>query len=182
MTHRVGSRASPVTVGRCARWGETSVRGRPPTTLACTSTLPPRRLGAVPPADARQPLGGAGEGGAYWMKIRTDTRRLRVGDFFGGCVHRPTTPVWVFTDSTKPIAAKRWTHVAATCDGARLRTSSTAVRTRRSQHPAPPAPMTTRSRSGRSTPDGGDGGVPRRGARRRPDRRRALSARDPGAR
>lgn len=57
---------------------------------------------------------------AYWLNIRTDTRRLRAGGFFGSCVGRAGSS-WRYVDSTVTIAANTWTHVAATYDGARLR-------------------------------------------------------------
>jgi hypothetical protein len=57
--------------------------------------------------------------GAYWMNIRTDTRRLRAGGFFGGC-DPEAAPVWHYLDSVTPIPERKWTHVAATYDGAAL--------------------------------------------------------------
>jgi hypothetical protein len=56
--------------------------------------------------------------GAYWMNIRTDTRQLRVGGFFGGCV---TSDHWVYLDSVKALPASTWVHVAGTYDGTALR-------------------------------------------------------------
>ena len=56
--------------------------------------------------------------GAYWMNIRTDTRRLRVGGFFGGCVQNR---YWVYLDSVRTIPAYTWVHVAGTYDGTALR-------------------------------------------------------------
>ena len=57
--------------------------------------------------------------GAYWMNIRTDTRRLRVGGFFGGCT--AVGNVWQFVDSKKALPASTWVHVAGTYDGKALR-------------------------------------------------------------
>jgi len=57
--------------------------------------------------------------GAYWMNIRTDTRRLRVGGFFGGCT--AVGNVWQFVDSKKVLPASTWVHVAGTYDGTALR-------------------------------------------------------------
>jgi hypothetical protein len=57
--------------------------------------------------------------GAYWMNIRTDTRKLRVGGFFGGCT--AVGNVWQFVDSKKTIPASTWVHVAGTYDGTALR-------------------------------------------------------------
>jgi hypothetical protein len=56
--------------------------------------------------------------GAYWMNIRTDTRKLRVGGFFGGC---GSAGRWVFLDSAAAIPASTWVHVAGTYDGTTLR-------------------------------------------------------------
>jgi hypothetical protein len=56
--------------------------------------------------------------GAYWMNIRTDTRRLRVGGFFGGCVQNR---YWIYLDSVRTIPAYTWVHVAGTYDGSALR-------------------------------------------------------------
>jgi hypothetical protein len=56
--------------------------------------------------------------GAYWMNIRTDTRKLRFGGFFGGCA---TSGHWVFLDSAKALPANTWVHVAGTYDGTALR-------------------------------------------------------------
>ena len=58
--------------------------------------------------------------GAYWMNIRTDSRRLRAGAFFGGCQGQPGSK-WRYLDSAKSIPEKKWTHVASTYDGATLR-------------------------------------------------------------
>jgi Concanavalin A-like lectin/glucanases superfamily len=57
--------------------------------------------------------------GAYWMNIRTDTRRLRVGGFFGGC--SGGSQVWRYVDSKKVLPASTWVHVAGTYDGSALR-------------------------------------------------------------
>lgn len=57
--------------------------------------------------------------GAYWMNIRTDTRKLRVGGFFGGCT--AVGNVWQFLDSKKAIPASTWVHIAGTYDGKALR-------------------------------------------------------------
>jgi len=57
--------------------------------------------------------------GAYWMNIRTDTRKLRVGGFFGGCDGR-LGDTWQYVDSVRSIPAKTWVHVASTYDGATL--------------------------------------------------------------
>ncbi len=56
--------------------------------------------------------------GAYWMNIRTDTRRLRFGGFFGGCTGSNR---WFFLDSNKALPANTWVHVAGTYDGKALR-------------------------------------------------------------
>lgn len=56
--------------------------------------------------------------GAYWMNIRTDTRKLRVGGFFGGCVQNR---YWVYLDSARTIPAYTWVHVVGTYDGIALR-------------------------------------------------------------
>lgn len=55
--------------------------------------------------------------GAYWMNIRTDSRRLRVGGFFGGC---SGGRVWHYLDSRTAIPAETWVHLAGTYDGAAL--------------------------------------------------------------
>jgi hypothetical protein len=55
--------------------------------------------------------------GAYWLNLRTNGQ-LRAGGFFGGCVD---AQYWRFVDSTRTVPVGRWTHVAATYDGARLR-------------------------------------------------------------
>jgi hypothetical protein len=52
------------------------------------------------------------------MNIRTDTRRLRVGGFFGACAG---SNHWFFLDSKKALPANTWVHVAGTYDGASLR-------------------------------------------------------------
>jgi Concanavalin A-like lectin/glucanases superfamily len=56
--------------------------------------------------------------GAYWMNIRTDTRQLRFGGFFGGCTGSNR---WFFLDSKKVLPANTWVHVAGTYDGKTLR-------------------------------------------------------------
>lgn len=56
--------------------------------------------------------------GAYWMNIRTDTRRLRVGGFFGGCTG---SQYWKYVDSKKVLPASTWIHVAGTYDGTAIR-------------------------------------------------------------
>jgi hypothetical protein len=56
--------------------------------------------------------------GAYWMNIRTDTRRVRVGGFFGGC---GAAGRWIFLDSSTAVPAATWVHLAGTYDGATLR-------------------------------------------------------------
>ena len=56
--------------------------------------------------------------GAYWMNIRTDTRKLRFGGFFGGCA---ASGHWVYLDSVKALPANTWVHVAGTYDGTALR-------------------------------------------------------------
>jgi hypothetical protein len=58
--------------------------------------------------------------GAYWMNIRTDTRRLRAGAFFGGCQDQPGAK-WRFLDSAVPIPARKRTHVASTNHGSTQR-------------------------------------------------------------
>lgn len=57
---------------------------------------------------------------AYWMNIRTDTRRLRVGGFYGGCTGKAGV-TWFYVDTSVPIKASTWTHVASTYDGTTLR-------------------------------------------------------------
>ena len=57
--------------------------------------------------------------GAYWMNIRTDTRKLRVGGFYGSCDGQ-LGDTWRYVDSVKTIPAKTWVHVASTYDGATL--------------------------------------------------------------
>ena len=54
---------------------------------------------------------------AYWMNIRTDTRKLRVGGFYGSC----TSAGWRYLDSATKLAPKTWIHVASTYDGTTLR-------------------------------------------------------------
>jgi hypothetical protein len=56
--------------------------------------------------------------GAYWMNIRTDTRKVRVGGFFGGCTGSNR---WIFLDSAKALPASTWVHIAGTYDGTALR-------------------------------------------------------------
>ncbi len=56
--------------------------------------------------------------GAYWMNIRTDTRQLRFGGFFGGC---SGSNHWFYLDSKKVLPASTWVHVAGTYDGKMLR-------------------------------------------------------------
>lgn len=58
--------------------------------------------------------------GAYWMNIRTDTRRLRAGGFFGGCDGR-IGATWRYVDSVSSIPARTWVHIASTYDGGTLR-------------------------------------------------------------
>jgi hypothetical protein len=58
--------------------------------------------------------------GAYWINIRTDSRRVRAGGFFGGCQGQAGAK-WIYLDSASPIPEKKWTHVASTYDGAMLR-------------------------------------------------------------
>jgi hypothetical protein len=58
--------------------------------------------------------------GAYWINIRTDTRKLRLGGFFGSCVgHAGTT--WRYVDSATAIAPRTWVHVAGSYNGSMLR-------------------------------------------------------------
>jgi len=54
---------------------------------------------------------------AYWMNVRTNGL-VRVGGFYGGCTG---SAVWKYLDSTRTIPVNRWTHVASTYDGTRLR-------------------------------------------------------------
>lgn len=56
--------------------------------------------------------------GAYWINIRADTKRVRAGGFFGGCV---ASKYWMNVDSAARVLANEWTHVAATYDGYDLR-------------------------------------------------------------
>ncbi len=58
--------------------------------------------------------------GAYWMNIRTDTRRLRVGGFYGGCDGKVGN-TWRYFDSSRKIPNRTWIHVASTYDGHQLR-------------------------------------------------------------
>lgn len=58
--------------------------------------------------------------GAYWMNIRTDSRRLRVGGFYGGCDGQVGN-TWRYFDSVRTIPVRTWIHVASTYDGHRLR-------------------------------------------------------------
>jgi Concanavalin A-like lectin/glucanases superfamily len=51
----------------------------------------------------------AEKAGAYWLNIRSDTRKVRAGGIFGG--------KWVYLDSTAAVPLNKWTHVAATYDG-----------------------------------------------------------------
>ena len=62
----------------------------------------------------------AEKAGAYWMNIRTDTRRLRAGGFFGSCDGQLGN-TWRYVDSVRTIRAKTWVHVASTYDGSALR-------------------------------------------------------------
>jgi Concanavalin A-like lectin/glucanases superfamily len=57
---------------------------------------------------------------AYWMNIRTDTRKLRAGGFFGSC-DSGVKGTWRYVDSATAIPAYTWVHVASTYDGATLR-------------------------------------------------------------
>ncbi|MBA2533357.1 MAG: LamG domain-containing protein [Nocardioidaceae bacterium] len=54
---------------------------------------------------------------SYWMNVRTDGH-VRVGGFFGGC---SGPGVWQYLDSTATVVVGRWTHLAATYNGATLR-------------------------------------------------------------
>lgn len=54
---------------------------------------------------------------SYWMNVRTNGR-IRVGGFYGGC---SGPNVWQYLDSSRAIIVGRWTHVASTYDGTRLR-------------------------------------------------------------
>jgi hypothetical protein len=56
--------------------------------------------------------------GAFWINIRADTKRVRAGGFFGGCV---ASSYWMNVDSAARVLANEWTHVAATYDGYDLR-------------------------------------------------------------
>ncbi len=58
--------------------------------------------------------------GAYWMNIRTDSRKVRSGGFFGSCDGQSGN-TWRYLDSVRPIKARTWVHIATTYDGARLR-------------------------------------------------------------
>lgn len=57
--------------------------------------------------------------GAFWMNIRQDTQKVRVGGRFGGC---PDKPYGLAFDSDGTVPLNAWTHVAATYDGSTLRT------------------------------------------------------------
>jgi hypothetical protein len=52
------------------------------------------------------------------MNIRTDTRKVRFGGFFGGCVQ---SSHWFYLDSAKALPAYTWVHIAGTYDGSALR-------------------------------------------------------------
>ena len=56
--------------------------------------------------------------GSFWVNIRKNTRKVRVGGFFGGCRNGAS---YFILDSNKVVPDNAWTHVAATYDGAILR-------------------------------------------------------------
>ncbi|GKS69532.1 hypothetical protein W03_15360 [Nitrosomonas sp. PY1] len=56
--------------------------------------------------------------GSFWVNIREDTRKVRVGGFFGGCRNGAS---YFILDSSRTVPMDTWTHVAATYDGTILR-------------------------------------------------------------
>lgn len=52
---------------------------------------------------------------AYWLNIRTDTRVVRAGGFFG------KTCKWIYTDSPVTVAENTWSHVASAYNGKQLK-------------------------------------------------------------
>lgn len=54
---------------------------------------------------------------SYWVNVRTEGH-VRVGGFYAGC---SGPGVWQYLDSPATIRSGRWTHLAASYDGAMLR-------------------------------------------------------------
>lgn len=72
--------------------------------------------------------------GAFWMNIRQDTRRVRVGGFYGGCAN----DMYYFKlDSTGTVPVDTWTHVATSYDGTTLRIFINGVLSGKSAVPVP---------------------------------------------
>lgn len=72
--------------------------------------------------------------GAFWMNIRQNTRRVRVGGFYGGCAN----DMYYFKlDSTQPVPINTWTHVAASYDGTTLRIFINGILSGKSAVPVP---------------------------------------------
>lgn len=72
--------------------------------------------------------------GAFWMNIRQDTQRVRVGGFFGGC---GDTMYYHKFDSTGIVPIDTWTHVAATYNGSLLKIYINGVLSGKSAVPVP---------------------------------------------
>ena len=56
---------------------------------------------------------------SYWMNIRQDTHRIRVGGIFGAC--NGTERQWIFVDSVNSVPENTWTHTVASYNGSFLR-------------------------------------------------------------
>ncbi len=72
--------------------------------------------------------------GAFWMNIRQNTRRVRVGGFYGGCGNNMYYHKF---DSPGTVPLDTWTHVAVSYDGVALRIYINGVLSGKSTVPVP---------------------------------------------
>ncbi len=72
--------------------------------------------------------------GAFWMNIRQNTRRVRVGGFYGGCGNNIYYHKF---DSLGTVPLDTWTHVAVSYDGTTLRIYINGILSGKSTVPVP---------------------------------------------
>ena len=72
--------------------------------------------------------------GSFWMNIRQDTRKVRVGGYFGGCGNQQ---YYFKLDSDGAVPIDTWTHLAVTYDGIILRIYINGILSGKSAVPVP---------------------------------------------
>ena len=72
--------------------------------------------------------------GAFWMNVRQDTQKVRVGGFYGGCGN---TIYYYKFDSIGVVTIDTWTHVAVSYDGAALKIYINGILSGKSPVPFP---------------------------------------------